>query len=118
MKLALTVVLALAATPSFATSSWDDIRNDLYGERVLIPAEDVIAIDAPYRAADDTRTMIGADIQAPGGRRIAEVTVVLDENPQTEISYDSYYLLPISTKQYLDAQTTLQQTVQNNYFKT
>lgn len=73
--------IAFAATPGLAETSWDAIREDLYGDRVLIPADDIFRIDAPYRAADDTRTMIGADIQLPQGRRIAEVTVVLDENP-------------------------------------
>ena len=81
MKLILQVAFLLVAGPVLAGESWDAIREDLYGARPLIAAEQMITIDAPYRSENDARTMIAADVRVPGGRMIDEVTVVLDENP-------------------------------------
>ncbi|CAN0584740.1 unnamed protein product, partial [Ectocarpus sp. 12 AP-2014] len=80
---ALLGALPLLATPdsALAGESWDYIRAELYEGRVLNDGAQVIAIDAPMRTDNDARTLIAAEIAAPPGLTLGEVTLVLDENP-------------------------------------
>ncbi|MCP1200651.1 quinoprotein dehydrogenase-associated SoxYZ-like carrier [Notoacmeibacter sp. MSK16QG-6] len=70
-----------ALASSAETTSWDDIRTSLYGDRILQPAADLIVLDAPYRSAEDARTVVGARLQAPQGDALTKVILVIDENP-------------------------------------
>ena len=72
--------LCLSALPALA-GTWDDLRADLYGDRPLLDGQSVIAIDAPYRTRNDSRTQLAAQIVAPRGAEISRVTLVVDENP-------------------------------------
>ena len=82
MKALLAAVLICGSgLPALAGESWDYLSAELYGERGLQDGANVIAIDAPYRTRDDARTQIAAQIAAPHGLLIGEVTLVLDENP-------------------------------------
>ena len=83
MRQACLTLAAIIATalPAFATESWDAVREQLYPGRDLGDGSAIIAIDAPYRTADDARTQIAAEIAAPEGLKIGKVTLVLDENP-------------------------------------
>lgn len=74
-------LMAIATAAGAEEGSWPDIRAQLYGDRALRPGGGVIAIDAPYRTADDARTVVGVGVAAPPGQRIAALTIVLDENP-------------------------------------
>ncbi|WP_424971714.1 quinoprotein dehydrogenase-associated SoxYZ-like carrier [Dinoroseobacter sp. S76] len=82
-RLALTTALLCGtALPALAgTEAWDDIREALYGDRVLKDGATVIAIDAPYRTPDDARADLAAQIIPPLGVEVSKVWVVLDENP-------------------------------------
>ena len=71
----------LAASAAWAGTAWEDISSELYAGRDLLDGSDVIAIDAPYRTPDDTRTDLAARIAAPAGKTVARVSVILDENP-------------------------------------
>lgn len=74
--------LCFTACSALADSeSWDAVKAQLYGDRVMMSGEGIIAIDAPYRTYDDARTELAAQVVAPPGAQIAKVTVVLDENP-------------------------------------
>ncbi|MFD1343026.1 quinoprotein dehydrogenase-associated SoxYZ-like carrier [Litorisediminicola beolgyonensis] len=78
----LAALLAATALPAYAAGeSWEAIRAQLFGERALLDGAEVIALDAPYRTPDDTRTQIAAQVAAPEGKLLGEVTLVLDENP-------------------------------------
>lgn len=79
MILALGLVLALPLQA--AETAWNDVRIQLYGDRVLHDGSDVIALDAPYRTDDDARTRIAATIRPPRGLSLGKVTLVIDENP-------------------------------------
>ena len=80
--LALAAVIALfSAAVGHAGEAWDAVKAQLYGDRALQDGSQVIAIDAPYRTADDARTNLAAQIAAPTGLRLGKVTLVLDENP-------------------------------------
>jgi sulfur-oxidizing protein SoxY len=70
------------ALPAFAASdAWEAISQELYGDRALLDGASVIAIDAPYRTFEDSRTALAAQIIAPPETQVRKVTVVLDENP-------------------------------------
>ncbi|UMA64739.1 quinoprotein dehydrogenase-associated SoxYZ-like carrier [Roseivivax marinus] len=73
--------LVLGAGPALAESTWDGLASSIWPDRALGDGSDVVAIDAPYRTEDDARTQVAAQVAAPPGLRIGEVTVVLDENP-------------------------------------
>lgn len=72
--------LCLLAGSAMA-GTWDDLSAEMYGARVLLDGNEVIAIDAPYRTGNDSRTQIAARVAAPEGAQIASVTLVIDENP-------------------------------------
>jgi sulfur-oxidizing protein SoxY len=61
--------------------SWPDLRDELYGQQLLMQTGNTISIDAPYRSDMDSRTQIGATVSAPEGQMLDSVTVILDENP-------------------------------------
>jgi sulfur-oxidizing protein SoxY len=72
----------LIASQSHALEpSWPDLRDQLYGEQLLMQTGNTIGIDAPYRSDMDSRTQIGATVTAPDGEMLDSVTVILDENP-------------------------------------
>lgn len=75
------LALTCAALPALAGESWDAVRAQLFGDRVLLDGARVIAIDAPYRSPDDARTDLAAQIVAPAGAELSRVTLVLDDNP-------------------------------------
>lgn len=79
--LAIAAALTLAAPVWASTEAWEDIRHALYEDRELLPGEAYIALHAPYRTDNDPRTIIGAEVRAPGGALIEKVTLILDENP-------------------------------------
>ncbi|MBS8225305.1 quinoprotein dehydrogenase-associated SoxYZ-like carrier [Vannielia litorea] len=82
MKALLPLAFAVLAAPALALEpAWPDLEAALYEGRTLLPGDDVIAIDAPYRTFDDARTLIAAQVAAPEGRLLSSVTVILDENP-------------------------------------
>ncbi|WP_299846781.1 quinoprotein dehydrogenase-associated SoxYZ-like carrier [uncultured Roseovarius sp.] len=83
IRLALSSLLLLAgALPVHAAEpSWPDLADALYDGRELQDGTRLIAIDAPYRTRDDARTQIAAQIEAPEGRMLGNVQVILDENP-------------------------------------
>ena len=78
-----TLAALLCALPvaTLAADSWELIRAELYEARPLRDGAQVIAIDAPARTRNDARTILAAQLAAPAGLRIAQVTVILDENP-------------------------------------
>ncbi len=84
MKLsALTLpVLFASALPALAYDpSWPDLSAALYDSRTLNDGAEYIAIDVPYRTADDARTQVAAQVSAPDGLLLGSVTLILDENP-------------------------------------
>ncbi|MEO9777825.1 MAG: quinoprotein dehydrogenase-associated SoxYZ-like carrier [Sedimentitalea sp.] len=77
------LVLLAFAVPAQAVEdpSWPDLSASIFDERTLLDGSDIIAIDSPYRTGNDSRTLIAAQLEAPGGRMLGKVTLVLDENP-------------------------------------
>lgn len=71
--------LTLGLSPAGAGEAWDDIRAELYGDRAIEAA--AVTLSAPYRAADDRRVPIGAEVRLPGGRQVKTLSLIIDENP-------------------------------------
>ncbi|WP_425102324.1 quinoprotein dehydrogenase-associated SoxYZ-like carrier [Tropicibacter sp. S64] len=80
-SLTLSALLTCCALPALAEDNWTWISEELFGERALRDGAQVIAIDAPYRTQNDSRTQIAAQVAAPAGLNIGRVLVVLDDNP-------------------------------------
>lgn len=78
----LAALLCATSMPVLAANeSWENIREMLYADRTLLNGDRLIAIDAPFRTFEDSRTQLAAQIVAPKDTTISKVTVVLDENP-------------------------------------
>ncbi len=81
---ALTIIASLAfiATPTLAEeSAWDEIRAELYGERAILPADDIVTLTAPYRAKDDREVPIETSAHFADGRTVKSVSIIIDGNP-------------------------------------
>jgi len=77
-------LLLAAGTVRAESTAWDDIRASLFGtDREILPAEGIIALEAPYRALDASTVPITVTSQIPQteGRYIRSLTLVVDENP-------------------------------------
>lgn len=86
----LAAVVALLAAPGWASDAiknpltesetWQDLRGDVLGEVELASAEQLLAVEAPYRA-HDAATVPVVLRQLDPSKRITAATVVVDENP-------------------------------------
>lgn len=114
--------LAALATPAHADgSAWDDIRQQLYGsEREILPAEGVIALEAPYRALDAAVVPITvtAEIPQTQARYIKSLTLIVDDNPAPIVG--TFHLSPangiasISTRVRVNAYTSIRAVAETN----
>lgn len=75
------VSLALFGGPALAGEAWDEIRSELYGEQVILPANDLVTLTAPYRAKDDREVPIAASARFADGRTVKSVSIIIDDNP-------------------------------------
>jgi len=73
--------LAFVSVPALADSAWDEIRAELYGERAILPAEDVVTLTTPYRAKDDREVPIAVRAEFGDGRTVESVSIIIDGNP-------------------------------------
>lgn len=81
LTVSLVASLALFSAPALADSAWDEIRAELYGEREIFSAEDVVTLTAPYRAKDDREVPIAATARFVDGRTVKSVSIIIDGNP-------------------------------------
>lgn len=85
MRILTTTVIALlglSAQSAAAEDFWsEELQTEIYAERSIAPAGDLVALDAPYRAMNDPRTPLGATVHAPDGERVRRVSLIIDNNP-------------------------------------
>ncbi len=91
--ISMAILLAMLGTPVLAAGSvgpssgmisdtWDDLKNEVYGERSIDKAvAGIVTLDVPYRAADDRRVPVSASAQFDDGRTVRSLTLIIDENP-------------------------------------
>ena len=75
------LTLAISSPAQAAEPTWTDLSAILYEGRELLDGSDFIEINSPYRTDNDARTQIAAQINAPAGRMLGKVSLILDENP-------------------------------------
>lgn len=75
------LTLAISSPVQAAEPTWTDLSAILYEGRELLDGSDFIEINSPYRTDNDARTQIAAQINAPAGRMLGKVSLILDENP-------------------------------------
>ena len=83
-------IIAVISSPAWAADSvknpltesdtWDYLREDVFGDAEILSADDVVSIDAPYRAHDAATVPIILR-QLDPAQTITAATVVIDENP-------------------------------------
>ncbi len=83
---ALLAALAAGATSAQAPAqpdSWASIAPQIFGDRVIGDGSKILAIDAPYRAADAALVPVGLHLLLANddGRQMRNLTIVIDENP-------------------------------------
>lgn len=82
MRRALAALLLAGSMPvQAAEPTWTDLSAILYEDRELLDGSAFIEINSPYRTDNDARTQIAAQINAPAGRMLGKVSLILDENP-------------------------------------
>ena len=72
---------ALFSGPALAGEAWDEIKAELYGERVILPAKDIVTLTTPYRAKDDREVPIETSTRFSDGRTVKSVSIIIDDNP-------------------------------------
>lgn len=84
MKTGLVSVAVLAAvlsTPALSGEAWDEIRTDLFGERVILSGDGVLDLKAPYRAANDAEVPLEVSVDLPDEKVIKALSIIIDNNP-------------------------------------
>ncbi|MEN3791705.1 quinoprotein dehydrogenase-associated SoxYZ-like carrier [Fulvimarina sp. MAC3] len=85
--IAVAALALLSATPALASDdartldAWSEIRADIYGDRQIMADSPLIELVTPYRAENDLRVPIRANVDLPEGEEIKKLTLILDENP-------------------------------------
>jgi len=85
--LALPMVLVASAAVGLpfgaaqASESWNSIREDVYGSRVIENGLGRMTLEAPFRPQDQSAVPIAMTASLGEGRRIKTVSFIVDENP-------------------------------------
>jgi len=80
---AMSVVAVLGAAPAAqAGSSWDEIRQAVFGgDRAIHQAGELVRLTAPYRPKDQRTVPVKVETGFRDGRTIRAVALIVDENP-------------------------------------
>jgi sulfur-oxidizing protein SoxY len=83
LSLLLLVAGSALAEPSEAerAARWSDLRNAIFGDRVVEEVGDLIAIDAPTRAEDAAIVPVAIRVAETLGPKIRDLYLVIDNNP-------------------------------------
>ena len=74
-------MMTLPALPAVSGEAWDEIRPEVYGEREILDAGDLLVLDMPYRATDDREVPIEAAVKMTDGRTVKSLSIIIDDNP-------------------------------------
>lgn len=73
--------LASTVLAEESQATWYDLKPDVFGDRVIRPAGDLLTLMAPGRPEDQTAVPVKVTTRLTDGRNIKSVTFVVDENP-------------------------------------
>lgn len=75
------LAVMLAPVSASAQSAWDNIRPEVFGQRVIHDGAGVMTLKAPFRPEDQRAVPIGVDATFADGRSVKAITIIIDENP-------------------------------------
>lgn len=77
----LALAFALAPVPALAGQTWNELKPDVFGERVIYDGRGIIELSAPLRPDDQAAVPVSVAAKLDDGRTIKSVSVIIDENP-------------------------------------
>lgn len=85
LELAVAAICAGLSMSSSATLSaeltWAELKPSVFGQRLITESDQVVKLEAPYRATDDRQVPISVQASLPNGAKVKSVTIIIDENP-------------------------------------
>lgn len=64
-----------------AKTYWQELKQVIYKDRVILPSKGELTLEAPYRAKDDRRVPVTIKSKFIDGRTIKKITLIIDDNP-------------------------------------
>lgn len=64
-----------------AELTWAELKPSVFGQRLITQNDQVVKLEAPYRAKDDRQVPISVQASLPNGAKVKSVTIIIDENP-------------------------------------
>ena len=61
--------------------TWAELKPSVFGKRLITENDQVVKLEAPYRATDDRQVPISVQASLPNGAKVKSVTIIIDENP-------------------------------------
>jgi len=77
----LAAFFVLPASIALGSDAWDEIRPELFGERNIESAGNIVSLETPYRAKDDAEVPIVAKAEFLDGRTVRSLSIIIDDNP-------------------------------------
>lgn len=65
----------------YQTVDWQELKAEIWGDAEILPGEGMVALDAPFRSANDAEVPLTIRARLAGGEKIAAVSLIIDENP-------------------------------------
>lgn len=75
------LMLVLTPPPALAGQTWDQLKPDVFGDRVIHDGSGVIELKAPVRPDDQAAVPVSVAAKLGNGRTIKSVSIIIDENP-------------------------------------
>ncbi|MEO1205228.1 MAG: quinoprotein dehydrogenase-associated SoxYZ-like carrier [Pseudomonadota bacterium] len=64
-----------------ASETWNDLKPDVFGDRKIEVASDIVTFNAPFRPDDQMAVPVSVQAKLSDGRTIRRVVIIIDENP-------------------------------------
>lgn len=77
--------------PEKPSALWGELKSAFFGDRDIADGAGIVSLDAPYRAEDPALVPIAIRIAPPEGRRVAGMTLIVDENPAPLAAEFTFY---------------------------
>lgn len=78
------ICAALSISAGAASSvelTWAELKPSVFGQRLITQNDQVVKLEAPYRATDDRQVPVSVQASLPNGAKVKSVTIIIDENP-------------------------------------
>lgn len=75
------LVFAFSPVAALAGQTWDELKPDVFGDRVIHDGRGIIELTAPTRPDDQTAVPVSVTAKLGDRRTIKSVSVIVDENP-------------------------------------